>query len=78
MCRQYVLLLLMKNSAKKVNGFIVYSVPVEVIGISIGRKGRNNSININIHLPFMSHFQMHEVYAKKTHGIDVTLIRAQI
>lgn len=76
-------MLLMKNNGEKKrrmfsNGFIVYSILVEVVVISIGREGRNNGSKINIRLPLMSHFQTHEVYAKKIHGINVMLIRAQI
>lgn len=49
-----------------------------MVVFSISREGRNNGRNINIHLPLMSHFQPHEVYAKMIHDIKVTLIRAQI
>lgn len=51
---------------------------MEVVVFSISREGRNNGRNINIHLPLMSHFQTHEVYAEMIHDINVTLIRAQI
>jgi len=59
------------------NDFIVYSILVDVVVRSISREGRKNSSDINIHLPLMSRFQTHDVYAKKIHGINVTLIRAQ-
>lgn len=58
--------------------FIVCSVVVEVVVFSMSREGRNNGRNINIHLPLMSHFQAHEVYAEMIHDINVALIKAQI
>lgn len=73
----------MKNNEKKVNdgmfsnNFIVYSILVEVVAISIGREGRSNGSNISIYLQ-LSHFQTHGVYTKKIHGINITLIRSQI
>lgn len=60
------------------NVFIVFSTVVEAVAVSFGREGRNNGSSINIHFPLMSHFQTHEVSAKKINGINVTLIRAQI
>lgn len=67
----------MQNNENKINdrlfsnGFIVCSILVEAVIFSMSREGRNNDRNINIHLPLMSHFQPHEVYAKMIHDINV-------